>query len=208
MKSAVHKTQSVVRAVSKKGSALFAALLLSAVSLCSQASMELDQAESTVSFMSTKNQNLSEQHTFDSFSGELNNGKLVITIDMTSVNTMIPIRNERMQSMLFNVTDYNEATFKADVDQNLSSLAVGESKTATVKGEMTIVGQTVPVSFDVRAIGLSGGKIAVTTTKPTILSTSAFGLDEGVASLQKIAGLNNISTAVPLSFSVVFKSNS
>ncbi|MBF7074368.1 YceI family protein [Glaciecola sp. MH2013] len=176
-------------------------LLSSAVN----ADMTLDAESSSISFMSTKNANFSEQHTFDSFTGSLNDkGELVITIDMASVNTMIPIRNERMKSMLFKVSDYNQANFVAKVDKDLTSLAPGERKTATVKGDMTIVGNTVPVSFDVNVVGLAGNKLSVTTTKPTILSTSSFGLDEGVASLQNIAGLNSISTAVPLSFSVVF----
>jgi hypothetical protein len=51
---------------------------------------------------------------------------------------------------------------------------------------------------------LSDGGIAVTTRQPTILSASTFKLDEGITALKEIAGLQSISSAVPLSFSVVF----
>lgn len=179
-----------------------AMLLLSHVSL---AQMALDEAKSSLSFMSTKNTNVSEQHTFDRFSGSVDSkGELLITIDMSSVNTMIPIRNERMQSMLFSVSDYSEATFTASLPAELTKLASGEHKMASIDGTMTITGTSAPVTFKVVVTGLSDGSIAVTTQQPTLLSASTFKLEEGIAALKEIAGLQSISSVVPLSFSVVF----
>jgi polyisoprenoid-binding protein YceI len=186
-------------------SSILTGLVLLLLSHVSVAQMTLDEAQSSLSFMSTKNTNISEQHTFDRFSGKIDTqGKLLITIDMTSVNTMIPIRNERMQSMLFSVSDYSEATFTASIPKALTKLSSGEHKMASIDGTMTIAGNSAPVSFKVAVTGLSNGGIAVSTRQPTVLSASTFKLDEGIAALKEIAGLQSISSAVPLSFSVVF----
>ncbi|MFT6085556.1 MAG: polyisoprenoid-binding protein YceI [Glaciecola sp.] len=184
---------------------LFTSIAISLSSFSSVAALTLDKSQSSVNFVSTKNQHISEQHTFDNYSGQLDDqGKLTITIDIMSVNTLIPIRNERMQKMFFNMSEYSVATFTAQIDSALTKLQAGELKRTTITGEMTIAGNTAPVSFDVALIGLKNGSINATTVKPTIISTTAFNLDDGVSALQQVAMLQSISKAVPLSFSATF----
>lgn len=184
---------------------LFTCIAISLSSFSSVAALTLDKSKSTVNFGSTKNQKISEQHTFDNFSGQIDDqGRLIITINIMSVNTLIPIRNERMQKMLFNMSKYSSATFTAQVDSSLSMLQAGESKQTIIAGEMTIAGNTAPVSFEVALTGLKDGSINATTVKPTIITTTAFNLDEGVAALQQVAMLKSISTSVPLSFNATF----
>lgn len=186
--------------------AFTSSIALTLLSFSSFAALTLDKSKSSINFVSTKNVNVSEQHSFDRFSGQIDDqGKLSITIDISSLNTLIPIRNERMQKMLFNMSEYTSATFTAQVDDSLTQIKLGEMKHATVAGEMMIAGNTAPVSFDLVLTGLQEGSINATTVKPTIISTTAFNLDEGVQALQKIAMLQNISTAVPLSFSATFQ---
>jgi polyisoprenoid-binding protein YceI len=184
---------------------LFTSIAMSLGSVSSVAALTLDKSQSSINFISTKNQHISEQHTFDNYSGQLDEqGKLTITIDITSVNTLIPIRNERMQKMLFNMSEYSVATFIAQIDSAVSKLKAGEVKRTTIAGEMTIAGNSAPVSFEVALIGLKNGGINATTTKPTIISATAFNLDDGVAALQQVAMLQSISKAIPLSFSATF----
>ena len=186
--------------------AVAASAFLSLSSFGSLADMTLVEDQSSINFVSTKNQHVSEQHTFDRFSGVLDEkGKLTITIDITSVNTIIPIRNERMLKMLFDASKYTTATFTANVAPELTQLKAGELKRSTIAGEMMIAGNKAPVSFDVVLTGLKNGGVNATTAKPTIISTSAFNLDEGVSALQQIAMLSSISKTVPLSFSATFQ---
>jgi polyisoprenoid-binding protein YceI len=184
---------------------LFTSIAISLSSFGSVAALTLDKSQSSINFISTKNQHISEQHRFDNYSGQLDDqGKLTITIDITSVNTLIPIRNERMQKMLFNMSEYSVATFTAQIDPALIKLQTGELKRTTIAGEMTIAGNTAPVSFEVALIGLQNGSVSATTVKPTIISATAFNLDDGVAALQQVAMLQSISKAIPLSFSATF----
>jgi polyisoprenoid-binding protein YceI len=185
-----------------KSSLLLAGLLTASTAM---ADFTLDTSSSSVNFLSTKNVNVTESHTFDRFSGSISDdGALLLEVDLTSVNTLIPIRNERMQSMLFQVSDFATATFEAGVDESLLALAPGESIETSVQGNLSISGTSKPVTFDVRITGLQDGRLSATTVKPTVLSASEFGLEGGIEALREVAMLQNISNTVPFSFSVVF----
>ncbi|MGQ8366500.1 YceI family protein [Glaciecola sp. 1036] len=184
------------------------AILLSLAFISSNAfaQLTLNPSVSSVNFLSTKNTNITETHSFKQFDGVIDEqGKLTLNIDLASVETMIPIRNERMQKMLFNVADFAKATFSADLDKSLLALESGESTLATVSGDLTISGQTQAYSFDVVITGLEDGKVAAATVKPTVIKASEFGLDKGIEALREVAGLKAISETVPLTFYVVFE---
>ena len=76
-----------------------AALLLSPATW---ADWTLDNAGSRLSFVSIKATNVAEVHTFDALSGSVGgDGHARVVIQLASVNTLIPIRDERMREMLF-----------------------------------------------------------------------------------------------------------
>lgn len=171
------------------------------------ADWQLDSDNSSLHFISTKNEHISEMHTFDRVSGNLTEaGKLSINVDLTSVNTMIDIRNSRMQSMLFNVDSFASATFSADLPANVMALPPGGTMQMQQSGVLSLHGVEASVTFEVRVVRLSESQLLAYTVKPTIINASQFGLTAGVQALQKIAGLNSISYAVPVSFSVVMNS--
>lgn len=177
-----------------------------AISGITFADLKLDPSQSQVNFMSIKNEHISEIHSFDQFTGSLSDeGELSIRIDLTSVNTLIPIRNERMQKMLFNITDFASASFSASVDKSLIKLSAGQHKQVSIAGNLLIKGTSVPTTFKVLIVGLGDGKLSATTTQPTSISASSFKLDAGITALQEIAMLQSISKTVPLTFSVVFE---
>jgi len=180
-------------------------LAATAFSCTAFANYTVDTENSSVHFLSTKNVNVTESHTFDRFMGSVSeSGILDLSIDLSSVNTLIPIRNERMQSMLFNVTEFSKAKFTAQVSPSLLSLAPGQSQTAEITGDLSISGVTKPTSFTVRVTGLQDGSLLATTIKPSLIRAADFGLDKGIEALKEVAMLQNISGTVPFSFSVVF----
>ncbi len=64
--------------------------------------MTLDNSLSSLSFVSVKKGTTGEVHTIDKLSGSLSvEGDLLVTLDLSSVNTKIAIRDERMQEHLF-----------------------------------------------------------------------------------------------------------
>ena len=72
--------------------------------------------KSKLNFISTKASNIEEIHTFTMLSGKVTeNGKALIEIDLGSVETLIPIRNERMKNLLFQTKIYPKAVFRLKV---------------------------------------------------------------------------------------------
>ena len=184
---------------------LLAALLTLLASAQAAAQWTLSADDSSLSFISVKAEHIAEVHSFARLSGEIDNGgEAVVSIDLTSVQTGIDIRNERMQSMLFNTDMYPRAQVSADVDAAaLSSMAVGESAVLEVPLAINLHGEVLTLSAPLRVSHVKGG-LRVDTLAPIIVKADAFALVDGIESLREIAGLPSISRSVPVSFSLLF----
>ena len=81
--------------------------------LLSQAALadwSLNNEVSVLSFVSIKKNTIGETHRFNQLAGAINaNGMFKASINLASVNTNIPIRDERMKSMLFDVAKFSQA---------------------------------------------------------------------------------------------------
>jgi hypothetical protein len=184
---------------------LLAALLTLLASAQAAAQWTLSADDSSLSFISVKAEHIAEVHSFARLSGEIDSGgEAVVSIDLTSVQTGIDIRNERMQSMLFNTDMYPRAQVSAEVDAAaLSSMAVGESAVLEVPLAINLHGEVLTLSAPLRVSHVQGG-LRVDTLAPIIVKADAFALVDGIESLREIAGLPSISRSVPVSFSLLF----
>jgi hypothetical protein len=184
---------------------LLAALLTLLASAQAAAQWTLSADDSSLSFISVKAEHIAEVHSFARLSGEIDSGgEAVVSIDLTSVQTGIDIRNERMQSMLFDTDMYPRAQVSADVDVAvLSSMAVGESAVLEVPLAINLHGEVLTLSAPLRVSHVQGG-LRVDTLAPIIVKADAFTLVDGIESLREIAGLPSISRSVPVSFSLLF----
>lgn len=163
-------------------------------------------AQSSLHFMSTKNAQVTEVHSFDKLSGSVSkSGQLMIEVPLSSVNTSIAIRDTRMQEKLFNVAEFPAATFSADIPLNLMNLEAGTSTTAKVDGTLSLHGVEAPVSFNVSVSKVSDDTMVVSTVSPTLIGAETFGLTAGLDMLQNIAGLKSITQTSPVTFSVTFE---
>lgn len=165
----------------------------------------LDNDESTLSFVTVKADHVAEVHTFDMLSGEINDdGAVEITIELASVNTLIPIRNERMQAMLFETNMFPEANIAATVDlTSLEAMESGTSETMQLNFSLEMHGASRSYSAEVKVTRLEEGLLA-STVKPVVVTAEDFDLASGVEALREVAGLPSISRAVPVSFSIQF----
>ena len=69
----------------------------------------LDNERSIVNFISIKNASIGEVHRFRSLAGSVSDdGAVRLVIDLDSVETLIPIRNQRMRELLFETDDTDE----------------------------------------------------------------------------------------------------
>ena len=166
----------------------------------------LDNDGSTLSFVTVKADHVAEAHTFDMLSGTIDDdGSVAVTVELASVNTLIPIRNERMQAMLFETNLFPQATISADVDlDTITAMAPGSSETQQLNFSLSMRDVTRSYTAEVLVTRVGDGVIA-TTLKPVIVTAESYGLVSGVEALREIAGLPSISQAVPVSFTIKFE---
>ena len=167
---------------------------------------ELDNNSSTLSFVTVKADHVGEVHTFDQLSGDINDdGSVQITIELASVNTLIDIRNERMQNMLFETNLFPQANISGEIDLDaVAAMDAGVSQAISVDFDLAIHGESSSYTADVLVTRTESGVLA-STVKPIIVMADTHGFVSGVEALREVAGLPSISRAVPVSFNVVFE---
>ncbi|WP_105103939.1 YceI family protein [Microbulbifer pacificus] len=173
------------------------------------ADWQLASGDSSVNFVSVKKTNIAETHHFKNLSGSISDaGKAQLVIDLASVETNIPIRNERMQQMLFDTAKFAKATISADVDMaRLSALKPGQ--TAMINADVTVDvhGQQQTEKAALQVTALEGGRLLVTTSAPILVNAGNYKLLEGIEKLREVAGLDSISPIVPVTAKLVFTQN-
>jgi len=184
-----------------------ASIALAACFFTSMASaqLSLNNDASTLSFVTVKAEHVAEVHTFDRLSGAISDdGGVEITIELASVNTLIPIRNERMQAMLFETEMFPQATITADIDIDaMTAMAPGTTENIQLNFSLNMRETSRSYTADVLVTRLEDGLVA-STLKPVVVTAEQFELVTGVEALREVAGLPSISRAVPVSFTVVF----
>lgn len=185
---------------------LLLAALCAFSSTVAHAAWNLDSEKSSVNFVSIKKDSIGEVHRFKDVAGTLSQtGEFMLDIDLTSVDTGIEIRDERMQESFFDVMNYPLAMAKGRVDaQVLDSLKEGEVTPATANLSLTLHGATAELSAKLNAVKLSDDTLWVTSAVPVIVDTNDFDLAPGVDKLKALAGLDSISYAVPLTVNLLF----
>ena len=140
-----------------------------------QAHWSLDNDASTLSFVTVKAEHVAEVHTFDSLSGTIgDDGGVEITIELASVNTMIPIRNERIQEMLFETNLFPDGIITGSIDLDaLTDMDAGSSVARQIDFELSLHGQSVALAADVQ-ITRTGEGVIVSTLKPLVVMADSF----------------------------------
>ena len=186
---------------------LYSALLVSLLTMSNAyAEWRLKNSESNVYYVSTKNLTVSEVNYFNTLTGEINDqGELTIKINLESVETDVPIRNERVKSMLFEILNYGKATITTLIDADkLKNLKIGQAYTENLNFMLNLHGINKELSTTVNVIKHANGNLIVTQVSPIIITAKLFGLEKGIERLRKIARLKSISSTVPVTFNLTF----
>ncbi len=175
--------------------------------LTSYADWQLDNEQSALSFVSIKNGTVFETHTFTQLNGKVDsNGLATLNVEVNSVETMIPIRNERMQKMLFSAGKYPLATATVQLDPSIvTELASSRSsQRIEISGQLSIKGMNQRVSAKMLATTTADGGMLLTTTSPILINASDYELNAGIEALREVAGLGSITPVVPVTLSLKF----
>lgn len=183
-------------------------LLILATTSCfaSAANWQLNPEQSSLNFVSIKNTTVAETHQFSNLSGSWSEQGLVrIQIPVSSLETNIPIRNQRMLDFVLKAKQYTEITAQAEIKPDtIATLAVSKSMVITLPITVSIAGESITLMANVRVLKLNASTIQASTESPLILNVDSANLTAGVDKLQQLAQLNDISKVVPVTFSVNF----
>lgn len=184
---------------------LLPALLL-ALCLPAYANWHLDGESSRLSFVTGKNGNTAEVHRFLVLHGSVDRkGTASLRIEMDSVSSGIPLRDERMRDELFEVKQFAEATVKAQIDlRPLDDLADGAQIELRLPLTVTLHGQSHSYNALLLATRLDQRRFQVVTLEPLVLRAEDYGLMPGLESLRKFAKLKSINPTVPVNAVLIF----
>lgn len=193
--------------------------LLIAISTCTLTSAatadgdpgwSVDSLASSLHFISTKAGHIAEVHQFGQLSGSVDQAGLAkLDISLGSVATGIDIRNERMQSMLFDVASFPIATFTTEVDTApMLAMEAGDQLEVALTGTLDLVGTQASLDADLVVTRIAADVFQLTTKAPIIINADRWRLVSGIESLRAIAGLPSISHAVPVTLSLRIKASS
>ncbi len=184
---------------------LLSALLL-AFCLPAHANWHLDGESSRLSFITGKNGNTAEVHRFLVLHGTVDRkGVAGLSIEMDSVSSGIPLRDERMREDLFEVERFAEAKVQAQLDlRPINDLANGAQIELRLPLTVTLHGQSHSYNALLLATRLDERRFQVVTLEPLVLRAEDFGLLPGLQRLRKFAGLKSINPSVPVSAVLIF----
>lgn len=170
------------------------------------AAWSLDNDASQVSFVSVKAGDAGEVHRFTEISGELTaEGSASVTIQLASVDTLIPLRDDRMREMLFQTNLFPTASLSTNIDMDaLAALAPGDSMDMTANLTLDLHGQQISLAAEMIVARLGDHRLMVSSRKPLIVNAASVDLVKGIEALREIANLPSISKAVPVSFVLSF----
>lgn len=86
------------------------------------------------------------------------------------------------------------------------ALRVGASTDVELMGQLTIAGQTRPLTASLRVVKLASNALLVGTREPVVVNLKDYGLQDGLEALRTVMNLNVLASSAPVSFSVVLRS--
>lgn len=171
------------------------------------ASYQLNQEQSSLHFSSVKNTNLLEQHSFTKLDGSINKkGKAELVIDLSSVQTHIDLRDERMRDLFFNVAEFPQAAAHIALDKMLlKQLKPGFNEVKILPVHVELHGKEKIYQQALRITVLANGAIQVTTVSPLYLDVADFALTDGLEHLRELAKLSMILPVVPVTLDIQYQ---
>ncbi|UVM06357.1 YceI family protein [Pseudomonas laurylsulfatiphila] len=181
-------------------------LLLTGATVSARADWYLDGESSRLSFVSTKNANVSEVQRFLVLHGKVDpQGLAQVEVELESINSGIPLRDERMRKELFQVERFPDALITTKIDlRPINDLAPGAQLELRLPLMVDLHGKQHEYQAELLATRLDDRRFQVVTLEPLVINAEDFDLAPGLETLRKMAGLSAISLSVPVGAVLIF----
>jgi polyisoprenoid-binding protein YceI len=197
----------------KKQSTLTAAAIAAALMMTAGSSMAdwvLDAADSRLNFNFVKKQHIVETGSFGVLSGSVTAaGEARLEVSLGTVNTLVAIRDQRMQEFLFETSSHPTAVYSAHIDPGkliaVLEASSGTQQVTTLNGHLELHGVKHPLNTDVIVTKTGPNSLSVDSARPVIIRSDDYQLTAGIDKLQELAKLSHIAHAVPVNFHLVYR---
>jgi len=162
--------------------------------------------QSRVAFGSIKKNVVGEVHHFNKVSGSVSDsGELSLSIDLSSLQTNIDIRDERMTKHVFQ-DGTATATVSGEIDMDeVNELKIGETTVIEIEATLSFVGVENDIDAEMLVARLSENRVLVTTADFVMLSTEDLEINPGIDQLMQLAKLPGITRVTPVAIRMVFE---
>ena len=139
--------------------------------------------------------------------GRLNaDGTGSFEIDLGSWDSALELRDTRVRDLFFKAPEHPKATFTLKSAEGLKTdIAVGESSSATLKGELSMYSGKSDVEIPATLTHNTDGSFQLATSQPFQVSIESLGLNENLQVLIKECAHESIGDAVDVSFDFKLK---
>ncbi|EJM72649.1 YceI family protein [Pseudomonas sp. GM55] len=181
-------------------------LLLAGAALSARADWYLDGESSRLSFVSTKNANVSEVQRFLVLHGKVDpEGLAQVEVELESINSGVPLRDERMRKALFQIDRFPDALITTKIDlRPINDLAPGAQLELRLPLKVDLHGKQREYQAQLLATRLDDRRFQVVTLEPLVINAEDFDLAPGLEALRKMADLSAISLSVPVGAVLIF----
>ncbi len=155
---------------------------------------------SAIYLVTTKKQHIAEVMQIPGLTGQYRAGKLQLEIDLSSIDSGVPIRDQRMREHLFDVASAPSARLTAALPA-----AMLQPGRHTVGFTLEMRGASHDYTADIWVSALNNDRLLVSLVKPIVVQAKDFGLVDGVDTLADLVNLAHISYAVPVTASLVLQ---
>ncbi|MDG1972577.1 MAG: c-type cytochrome [Paracoccaceae bacterium] len=158
-------------------------------------------------FGSIKKDKIGEVNSFSGLKGTVDaDGKADVTIDLTTLETNIDIRNERMLEHVFKGAGEAQLTAQLDMDE-VKGLAVGEMAVVDVEGALSLLGVSTELDLEMVVVRLAENKVMALSNDMVFVGTEELGVTAGIDKLMELAKLPGITRTSPVTLRLVFTSD-
>ena len=180
--------------------------LLTCAAVPAHADWYLDNESSRLSFVTTKNTEVAEVQRFLVLHGKVDaKGAARLEVELDSINSGIPLRDERMRKELFQIEQFPEATITTQIDlRPINGLAPGAQLELRLPLTVSLHGKQHEYPAELLATRLDDRRFQVVTLEPLVINAEDFDLVPGLESLRKLADLSAISLSVPVGAVLIF----
>lgn len=166
---------------------------------------KVDSKNSSVYFSSIKKQYVVEPAVFKKVTGSMSeSGEVEVMIDLNSIDTKVPIRNERLNKLFFDSIKFPEAKVSAKID-NKALRKIKSVGRMSVPASITLYGQSQDVTLDL-LVTKTRHHIVVASLSALTVSASDYGIPaDNLTKLAATVGGIPISSKVGVSFVLAFE---